>query len=140
MADVEPHTNGVNGGGESDDEVIIILRDGEDYALSWSDNTRAVLVGGSVPMWNTAKWAKKKFGMEADPKNQDQQFVQINASHQLEMQQLFFWPLDRVVNGVAKNFYFRCMLSRMNYVESGELCDISGDRKLIDCKFWVENI
>ena len=31
MADVEPHTNGVNGGGESDDEVIIILRDGEDY-------------------------------------------------------------------------------------------------------------
>ena len=44
-------------------------------------------------------------------KNQDQQFVQINASHQLEMQQLFFWPFDR-------NFYFRCMLIRVNYVTS----------------------
>ena len=33
MADVEPHTNGVNGGGGSDDEVIIVLRDGEDYGF-----------------------------------------------------------------------------------------------------------
>ena len=45
-----------------------------------------------------------------------------------------------MVNGVAKNFDFRCRLSRVNYVESGELCDISCDRKLIDCKFWVKNI
>ena len=68
MADVEPHTNGVNGGGESDDEVIIIY-----YSISWmkiwylSFKWEILCIGRSIFSRFDANWSYFMFWDNSDP-------------------------------------------------------------------------